>query len=49
MKDRTTFYIPEDMKRRMDLRPDVNWPEVFKQGIIKKLEKLEELRAKGDI
>jgi hypothetical protein len=33
----------------MDERPDINWPEVFKQGIIRKLERLEELHARGEI
>lgn len=46
---RTTFSIPEELKERLDKRPDVNWPEVFKQGLKKKLKKLEELRAKGEV
>lgn len=46
---RTTFSIPEDLKKRMDARPDVNWPEVFREGLRKKLEKLEELRVRGEI
>lgn len=46
---RTTFSIPPELKERMDKRPDVNWPEVFKEGLRKKLERLEELRAKGEI
>ena len=46
---RTTFSIPDNLKKRMDERPDINWPEVFKQGIIRKLERLEELHARGEI
>ncbi len=46
---RTTFSIPKELKERMDKRPDINWPEVFKEGLRKKLEKLEELRARGEI
>lgn len=46
---RTTFSIPRELKERMDMRPDINWPEVFKEGLRKKLEKLEELRARGEI
>lgn len=44
---RTTFSIPKELKKRMDKRPDVNWPEVFKQGLKKRLEILEKLRARG--
>lgn len=46
---RTTFSIPNEMKDRLDKRPEVNWPEVFKRGLKKKLKKLEELHAKGEI
>jgi|GEM_PF-3455912 len=44
---RTTFSIPNELKSKLDNHPDVNWPEVFKQGIRKKLEQLENLKAKG--
>lgn len=46
---RRTFSIPEELKKRIDARPDVNWPEVFKEGIRKKLEVLERLRARGEL
>ncbi|MEK6816596.1 MAG: hypothetical protein AABY09_03210 [Nanoarchaeota archaeon] len=46
---RVTFSITKELKERLDKRPDVNWPEVFKQGIIQKLEKLEALRARGEL
>ena len=46
---RTTFSIPKELKERMDKRPDVNWPEVFKQGLKKRLEILEKLRARGEL
>lgn len=46
---RTTFSIPKELKARIDKRPDINWPEVFKEGLKKKLEKLEELKAKGEL
>lgn len=46
---RTTFSIPKELKERIDKRPDVNWPEVFKEGLRKKLEALEKLRARGEI
>lgn len=44
---RITFSIPDDVKKKLDGRSDVNWPEVFKEGLRKKLETLERLRAKG--
>lgn len=46
---RTTFSIPDELKKRMDKRPDVNWPEVFKQGLKKRLEALERLHARGEL
>ena len=46
---RTTFSIPKELKERFDKMPEVNWPEVFKEGIRKRLEKLEELRARGEL
>jgi len=46
---RTTFSIPDELKKRMDKRPDVNWPEVFKQGLKKRLEVLERLHARGEL
>lgn len=48
-KERITLSIPDDLKKRMDARPEINWPEVVKQGIIKRLEVLEELRAEGKV
>lgn len=46
---RTTFSIPDELKARLDKRPDVNWPEIFKQGLKKKLEALEKLHARGEL
>ena len=46
---RMTFSIPDDLKKRLDTHPDINWPEVFRQGIEKKLLALEKLRARGEI
>jgi len=46
---RTTFSIPDELKKMMDKRPDVNWPEVFKQGLKKRLEALERLHARGEL
>ncbi len=46
---RMTFSISSDLKKKLDTRPDINWSEIFKQGIKKKLIKLEKLHAKGEI
>jgi hypothetical protein len=46
---RMTFSIPEDLKKKLDSKPDVNWPEVLKEGLKKKLETLEKLHAKGEL
>ena len=32
---RVTYSIPKELKERLDKRPDVNWPEVFKEGLRK--------------
>ncbi len=44
-----TVSIPKELKKKLDSRPDVNWPEVLKESIKKKLELLEKLRAKGEL
>ena len=46
---RATFSIPRELKERLDRRPDINWPEVFKEGLKKRLEKLEELKKRGEL
>lgn len=46
---RMTFSISDELKKKLDKRPDINWSEIFKQGIKKKLAKLEELQKKGEI
>ena len=47
--ERITFSIPDDMKQRLDARSDINWPEVFKQGVEKRLDALEAMKAKGEL
>ena len=44
-----TFSIPSKLKMKLDSRPDINWPEIFKGGLRKRLEVLEKLRARGEI
>ena len=46
---RMTFSISDKLKKRLDERPDINWSEVFKEGLRKKLEVLERLRERGEI
>lgn len=46
---RITFSIPKKLKERLDKRPDVNWPEVMKEGVMKRLEALERMRARGEL
>ncbi len=49
---RFTISIPEELKEKLDAIPDVNWPEVAKEGIkekVAKLEKFEELENKGEL
>lgn len=46
---RMTFSIPDDLKKKLESRPDVNWSEIVKEGLRKKLETLEKLHAKGEI
>jgi len=46
---RVTFSISKELKERMDKRPDVNWSEVFKEGLRKRLEALQRMRARGEL
>lgn len=49
---RVTFSIPKELKERLDKMPEINWPEVFKNGIKKRLaelEKFEELKNRGEL
>jgi hypothetical protein len=46
---RMTFSISEDLKKRLDTRPDVNWSEVLKERLKKRLESLEKLHVQGEL
>ena len=46
---RMTFSIPNELKKKLEKRSDINWSEIFKQGIKNKLEILERLHEKGEI
>jgi hypothetical protein len=47
--ERITFSIPDDLKGKLDARPDINWPEVLKEGVRKRLDSLEALSARGEL
>ena len=47
--ERMTFSIPEDLKKKLDSKPDINWPEVLKERLKKRVELLEKLHAQGEI
>ncbi len=47
-----TVSIPEDIKKKIDEHPEINWPEYLKQRFEKRLKELqafEELRNVGRI
>lgn len=46
---RRTFSISKELKEKLDKHPEVNWPEVAKQILKNKLEKLEKLQARGEL
>ena len=47
--ERLTLSIPEELKKRLDAMPHINWSEVVKQGISKRLEVLEKLHSRGEL
>ncbi len=47
--ERMTFSISDDLKKKLDSKPDINWPEVLKEGLKKKLELLEKLHTQGEL
>ena len=47
---RMTISIPDELLAKLKKsRPEINWAEVARSGIIKKLEKLEELKRRGEL
>jgi hypothetical protein len=46
---RMTFSISEDLKKKLDTRPDVNWSEVLKERLNKRLKSLEKLHTQGEL
>ena len=49
---RFTVSIPKELKKKLDALPDINWPEVARKGMEKKLvilRKVEELERRGEL
>lgn len=49
---RITVSIPDELKKRMDKLPHVNWPEVIRDGFrekVRQLKKFKELVERGEI
>ncbi len=47
-----TVSIPEDLKKKLDAHPEINWPEYLKKRFeirIKELKKFEELKNSGKL
>jgi len=47
-----TLSIPEELKKRMDSMPEINWPEVLRSRLKKRAEQLlkfEEMRERGEL
>lgn len=47
--ERMTLSIPDELKKRMDAMPEVNWPEVIKKGMLKRAEAIEKLKLRGEL
>jgi hypothetical protein len=41
---RFTVSIPKDLKKRIDAMPHINWPEIAKQAVLKKLDQLQKFQ-----
>lgn len=49
---RMTISLPDGLKRRMDAMPEVNWPEVIRQGFKRKVgqfKRLKEMIERGEV
>ena len=47
-----TVSIPDELKKRMDELPEINWPEYLKKRLeirLKQLQKFEALVSRGEI
>ncbi|MBN2251800.1 MAG: hypothetical protein JW724_06985 [Candidatus Altiarchaeota archaeon] len=41
---RFTVSLPKELKKKLEAMPDINWPEVAKEGLVEKLTKLEKFK-----
>jgi len=46
---RFTVSIPKELKDKLDNMPDINWPEVAKEGVVEMALKLEKLSKRGEL
>lgn len=47
-----TVSIPDDLKKKMDIHPEINWPEYLKKRFevrLNELKKFEELKNSGKL
>ncbi len=44
---RFTVSVSEEFKKRLEEYPDINWPEVMKEGMRKRLVILEKMHSRG--
>jgi len=47
-----TVAIPKDLKKKINIHPEINWPEYLKQRFevkIRELKKFEELKNRGKL
>jgi hypothetical protein len=50
--ERITLFVPDELKRKLDEHPDINWAEVARAGLKKRVEQLkkfEKLVSEGAI
>jgi hypothetical protein len=46
---RFTVSVSKEFKEKLDKFPDINWSQVMIDGVKKRLETLEKLRARGEL
>jgi len=47
---RMTVSIPDELMENLKKKhPEINWAEIVRAGLIKKLEKLEKIKARGQL
>lgn len=46
---RLTISISDELKKKLDALPHINWPEVARKGIADKFAKIKELESRGEL